>query len=162
MILTFLNNKTLRVIISLIFILFMLVVLPLIQSLNPHAWPDTMLFYSSDRFYGLIESYGHEQRSLYIILRWTFDLVYPLVYGLYFLTWILYLSQKKTLLIYPLLGIGFDYIENILATVTVGMYPKELPFLVYLMQGFSLLKWLFLLISICILIFLVYRRFKHD
>jgi hypothetical protein len=85
---SFLLNKKIYMIIIIIFILFMVLVLPLVNLLS-QQWigvsesPDTMMFYHPNDFYALMTLYGLKGRQIYIILRWTFDLVYPFVYGLF-------------------------------------------------------------------------------
>ncbi len=160
-----LSKRKIKIWLTALFGFFMLVVLPVVSMVSDSASPDTMFFYSSGRFYDLMESYGQSGRNLYIILRWTFDLVYPLVYGLFFMMIMIALNSKIKFLFFPILGVIFDYLENTVATINVGIYPKEVDFLVYLMQVFSLMKWLSLLITVALIIYLLMNRlrsYRHD
>ncbi|MCF7923474.1 MAG: hypothetical protein K9L64_00025 [Candidatus Izimaplasma sp.] len=167
----FVSKKTL-LISTIFFVLFMIIVLPTINWLNNHyigvlESPDTMLFYSSRTFYLLMEEYGESGRNLYILLRWTFDLVYPLVYGLFFMTLLIYLMEKlkkyyNWMLSFALLAVITDYLENIFSTVNVAIFPKEIPTLVYIMQGASLLKWLFIVFTVISLIHLTFLLIKKH
>ncbi len=42
--------------------------------------PDISFFYTSDDLYDLAARYGENGRQTYIVMRWTFDLVWPIVY----------------------------------------------------------------------------------
>ncbi len=72
-----------------VFVTFMIVVLPQ-QAQKAEAYsggtsPDTSYIYSAGDLYQMAEDYGAEGRAAYIYARFTFDLVFPLVYG-FFLT----------------------------------------------------------------------------
>jgi hypothetical protein len=77
----------------------MIAVLPLVNLLSQH-WigvsesPDTIMFYHPNDFYALMILYGVKGRRIYIILRWTFDLVYPFAYGLLLYASLLKFNQK--------------------------------------------------------------------
>jgi hypothetical protein len=118
--------------------------------------PDTSFFYQASEFYQTLSVIGQAGRSYYIIIRWTFDLLYPIVYGV-FLTQILLKvkAQKKHLLILPFVMVVFDYIENSIATLLVVIFPTELPIMVYILQAFSFLKW----ISFIIIFMTIYRSY---
>ena len=163
------------IIITIIFVLFMIIVLPLINWLNINyigemASPDTMLFYSAEKFYLLMDNYGSSGRNLYIILRWTFDFIYPLVYGVFLLSWLLFLMDKlnkiyKWMIYLVMFAVTMDYLENIFASINVGIYPKEIPLLVYIMQVSSFLKWLsliFIIINILVLSFIFIKKSKFS
>ncbi len=159
---TFLLNKKIYMIIIIIFILFMVVVLPLVNLLS-QQWigvsesPDTMMFYHSSDFYALLTLYGLKGRQIYIVLRWTFDLVYPFVYGLFLYASLLKFNQKIKFLLLPIFGVVFDFLENITATINVAVFPKEFNFLVYIMQGFSFLKWFFIILSFILLLYFLVK-----
>lgn len=165
------KSRKILMISSIVFGVFMVVVLPMISYINQRYIgvsfsPDTSFFYTSHHFYQMIDLYGDQGRNLYIIIRWTFDLIYPLVYGL-FLIMVLYhvhmnKSKAMTLLWFPLLGVIFDYGENIVATILIGVFPKQLNALVYMMQVFSLLKWLFIGLSLVMIFYQLYRMIRQK
>ena len=43
--------------------------------------PDMSFFYTSDELYQMAEAYGQAGREAYIRARFTFDLIWPLVYA---------------------------------------------------------------------------------
>ncbi|NIV29382.1 MAG: hypothetical protein GWN58_07700, partial [Anaerolineae bacterium] len=74
----------------LIFLLFSALVLPqqatkAEEETGSSDSPDTSFFYSPSDLYRMAESYGEQGRQAYIRARFTFDLVWPLVYT-FFLT----------------------------------------------------------------------------
>jgi len=147
-----------------IFILFMIFVLPQ-QSQKAEAYsggisPDTSYSYSTDDLYQMAEAYGAEGRAAYIHARFTFDLVFPLVYFLFLTTavsWCLARifpkgSRWRLLNLFPFAGAVFDYLENISASVVMGRYPALTPVIDFLAPVFTLVKWLFVDGSFAILI----------
>ncbi|HAE22034.1 MAG TPA: hypothetical protein DCG47_06900 [Spirochaetaceae bacterium] len=107
----------------------------------PGASFDTSLFYTPAEAIERAVSYGEEGRSAYIFDRWTFDLVFPLIYGLFMLSaWAFSLKRlapggaitdrvragaEKSgeakpgyrWLLVPALGIAFDFAENSAVTL---------------------------------------------
>jgi hypothetical protein len=157
-----------------VFVLFMIFVLPA-QSRNAEAYsggtsPDTSYFYSADDLYCMAEAYGAEGRAAYIRARFTFDLVFPLVYG-FFLTatigWSLARaasenSRWRLLNLFPLAGALFDYLENVSTALVMGRYPDPTPVVASLAPLFTALKWFFVngsfVILVAALLFALGRR----
>lgn len=161
-----LNKKSILVITSVIFVLFMAVVLPWINYLNGiyigvSMSPDTSLFYSPSAFYQMLYDYGQEGRNFYILIRWTFDLIYPFVYGLFLVVAFIHVKKenlKYYMILLPILGVIFDFLENISATILIAIYPSQSNLLVYILQIMSFLKWLFLGISIVLLLIYTIKK----
>jgi len=70
---------------TVVFILFTALVLPRqaaeAESISSGAGsPDTSFWYTPDDLYRMVEAYGPAGRQAYLWARWTFDLVWPLVY----------------------------------------------------------------------------------
>jgi hypothetical protein len=115
------------------------------------ASPDTSLFYSPETLYDLAEAYGPEGREAYIRARFTFDLIWPLVYGLFLTTAISWMygvafapdSQWQRANLVPLLGIGLDYLENLSTSLVMARYPDPTPVIVWLAPVLTLAKWVF-------------------
>lgn len=167
----FFSKKLVPIISTILFILFMILVLPYINrlmqdNLGQLSSPDTMLFYSAETFYSLLLAYGEAGRSLYILLRWTFDLIYPLIYGLFFLSVLTQLMLhnhkiNKTILWIPLLAVVFDLLENTIATILMVNFPVRYNALVYILQIASALKWLMLLITIILIAYYLILRINQ-
>ena len=156
----FIYNKTttkIMIIAIIIFIVFTATLLPQVSKYTARvvgeASPDTSLVYSAQDLYDMAESYGEDGRRVYITLRFTFDLVWPFVYLFFMvtvLTRLLYDSKKpwvKYLHLLPLLGGLFDFLENIGASIVMGVYPSEILFVASATPIFTLIKWSLLGVS---------------
>lgn len=152
---------------TIIFILFLIVVLPQmseysVRVIGEFESPDTSLIYSNSDLYNMAESYGEAGRSAYIKLRWTFDLVWPFVYTLFFLLWTLKLSEyipskrgTGYLFIVPLVAMVLDFMENLGATIVMARYPLTSGLIATLTPLMTLTKWTTILASSLILIVLI-------
>jgi hypothetical protein len=113
--------------------------------------PDTSFFYSKDDLYRMADAYGEAGRAAYVRVRFTFDLVWPLVY-LFFLgtslSWSLARAlpegnRWRILNLFAVFGWLFDMFENIAASAVMLNYPSHTPVLDSLTPIFTLLKWFF-------------------
>jgi hypothetical protein len=137
-------------------ILFMVTVLPG-QAAQSQKYsgisPDTTFFYRPNQLIGAAEDYGPEGRQAYIYSRWTFDLVFPLVYVGFLATGISWFlrgqigNPKMFLNLLPLLAGVFDYLENTATTVVMTIYPEVSNLAAVLASAFSLTKWIFVFVS---------------
>jgi hypothetical protein len=155
-------NGIMVVISLLIFILFTATVLPseaarsfevgLVESI------DTSFFYSATRLYQIIASYSYEVRLLYIYQRFTFDLVWPIVYGFFIIssTWYLIKDSripfKNEIKYLPIIAVGFDFLENILVSLLMYLYPIQINLLGWIASIFTSLKWISLSASFILII----------
>ena len=139
-----------------IFLIFSVVVLPG-QSAAAAAYsgnsgsPDLSLFYSSNDLYQMAELYGSAGRDAYVHARFSFDLVFPIIYTLFLATaisWILgtitpEASPWRVLNLAPILGMLFDFFENTAASIVISRYPALSPISANLAPVFTFLKWVF-------------------
>jgi len=113
--------------------------------------PDMSFFYSPSELYEMAEAYGEEGRAAYIKARFTFDLVWPLVYLLFLSTAISWINKKsfregswwQGVNLVPLLGATFDYLENVATSVVMWRYPGQTAVVVLLAPVFTMVKWVF-------------------
>lgn len=138
-----------------IFLIFMALVLPR-QAADAKAWtagapqPDTSLFYSAADLYAMAEAFGPEGRQAYIRARFTFDLIWPLVYGLFLVTAISWLASRafaetgpaRQLNLLPVAAVALDYLENVATAVVMARYPAPTPIVSDLAPLFTLVKWI--------------------
>jgi hypothetical protein len=138
-----------------IFMLFMVLVLPR-QAASAEAAaggvgsPDTSFLYSTDDLYRFADAYGEQGRKAYVRARFTFDVIFPLVYG-FFLTvtvsWVFARSFRpgvwRRLNVVPLLGVLFDLLENASTSLVMLRYPQPTQVIDKLAPAFSLVKWVF-------------------
>lgn len=140
----------------LIFVLFTVLVLPAQSARAPGGdaetgSPDTSFFYSSSDLYRMAEAYGHQGRSSYIRARLTFDVIWPLVYLLFLgatISWVYSRafaagSWQRWANLAPVLGVIFDYFENIATSLVMWRYPDATPVIDILAPFFTALKWIF-------------------
>jgi hypothetical protein len=139
-----------------IFTMFTALVLPA-QSSQAEAdsggagSPDTSLFYSPQELYRLAEDYGPQGRAAYVRARFTFDLIWPIVYAFFLSTAISWVyarafasnSWLQRANLVPLIGLLFDYLENISTSLVMLRYPDPTPVVAWLAPVFTLLKWTF-------------------
>ena len=106
------------------------------RLLRPAGVPVRLILHFSipaSDLYQMAEAYGQQGRQAYIRARFTFDLVWPIAYGLFLTTAISWLLSKALpdgsrwhlLNIAPVLGMLFDYLENIGASTGDGPLPAE-------------------------------------
>jgi len=138
-----------------VMIFFMIIVLPgqaasAEQNAGDSISPDTSFFYAPGDLLQAAEEYGEKGRQAYIQARWTFDLIYPLVYISFLVTGISWFFRN---LVHSAEWIGFsnllpvaaglfDYLENIGASLVMALYPTQLSAIALLTSIFSALKWL--------------------
>jgi hypothetical protein len=158
----------------LIFIGFMVWVLP-DQSTKAESYtgevssPDTSLYYTPNQLYKMAEVYGEEGRSAYITARLTFDFVWPLVYTLFLSTSISLMVNSGGISgkfwqqanLFPILGLIFDYLENITAAIVMARFPNRTPVVDLLAGIFTSLKWLWIGLSFIILVIVGILFLRH-
>jgi len=112
---------------------------------------DLQLFYTPDKVYGMIEAYGEETRASYRLFEMTGDIIYPIVYTLFFSLFITWSFQRgfpsnsgmQKLNVVPFGSWLFDLLENICIVIMISIYPSTPAALAWLSAIFTLIKWLF-------------------
>jgi len=136
--------------------------------------PDLSLYYSSTELYQIAESYGEDGREDYIRVRFTFDLIWPLVYGFFLvatLSWLLKFAfpaestwQRANLV--PVLGVLFDYLENISTSLVMGRYPAQTPVVDWLAGIFTAFKWITIggsfVILVVVLVLAIWKNISRE
>lgn len=123
--------------------------------------PDTSFFYSPDDLYKMAGAYGEQGRKAYVQARFTFDLIFPVVYTLFLVTAVSWSfgkafpadSRWQHANLVPLLGMLFGYLENIAASVVMVRYPASTGVTGALAPVFTMLKWSVIGASFALLIF---------
>jgi hypothetical protein len=139
--------------------------------------PDMSFTYTPGELYEMAESYGVQGRAAYIQARFTFDLIWPLVYTLFLGTTISWTFKRtvisKSLLVWlnlaPLMGMALDYAENIATSIVMYRYPIPTDILATLAPIFTTTKWIFvagsfglLLIGILTVIWHSFRKHSGE
>lgn len=148
-----------------VFLLFIVLVLPGQASkaeadASSAESPDMSFYYTAEDLYQMADAYGEEGRGVYVRARFTFDLIWPLVYAIFLITGISWVYQRSFALgslwqranIMPLLGALFDYLENISTSVVMVRYPSPTAVLDMLAAIFTMLKWVFVIGSFALLL----------
>lgn len=139
-----------------VFLIFSAVALPS-QSAAADAYsgssgsPDLSLFYSPKDLYQMAEQYGSAGRDAYVHARFSFDLVFPIIYTLFLATAISLIfgtitpeaSPWRMLNLAPIMGMLFDFFENTAASIVISRYPGLSPIPANLAPVFTFLKWVF-------------------
>jgi hypothetical protein len=137
------------------FLLFSALVLPAQSAHAPGAGdvgsPDTSLIYTPSDLYRMAEAYGEEGRAAYVRARWTFDVIFPVVYTAFLATAISWLTRRafaprslwQRANLVPVLGALFDYLENSATSLVMQRYPLRTPVIDTLAPLFTFTKWLF-------------------
>ena len=139
-----------------LFLIFTILVLPR-QTANAElnnagaGTPDLSFYYSSDELYRMADAYGEQGRQTYLQARWTFDLLWPVVYTVFLSTAISWLfkpgfsvgSRWRIANVVPLIGMLFDYLENISTSLVMLRYPQPCLLGATLAPIFTSLKWIF-------------------
>ena len=164
----YLNITTKQVIvIGAVFVLFTALALPSIAKytadmIGVSESPDTSFSFDINGLYSLLQSYGKDGRRFYIVMRWTFDVVWPFIYTVFLVGTIAYLSRRSNCkfgfkpLYVPIFAVMFDFLENIFATIVMAIYPTEVDLFGYLLFISSIIKWGLISFSfIIVVVFLI-------
>jgi hypothetical protein len=148
-----------------LFLLFSVLVLPgqstiAEQVAGDAGSPDTSFYYSAGDLYQMAEAYGEQGRSDYIRARFTFDLIWPLIYTLFLVTSIGWFygkafppgSRWQWANLAPLFGALFDYLENVSTSLVMARYPDQTAVVATLAPVFTMLKWILLGVSFALLV----------
>lgn len=138
----------------LIFLLFVALVLPRQASLGSAQGgdaeiPDLAFYYSATDLYRMAADLGPQGRADYIQARFTFDLVWPLVYTFFLVTTTSQVSRRafpadsplRRINLLPVLGMLGDYLENISTSIVMWRFPEEAPLAAWSAGVFTALKW---------------------
>ena len=112
---------------------------------------DLQMFYTPEKVYGMITSYSAEVRASYRVFEMTGDIIYPIVYTLFFSLLITWLFQRgfapnNKMQKYNVVPFGmwlFDLFENIGIVTMLSVYPSTPAVVAWLATVFTLTKWLF-------------------
>lgn len=122
------------------------------QAVNPEAGPlDLMFFYTPEQAYSLIASYGDQGRAAYRTGELTLDILYPIIYTLFFSLLITWLFQRgfdpqariQRLNIVPFGALLFDLLENASIVSMLSLYPSTPAGLAWAAAIFTMTKWLY-------------------
>jgi hypothetical protein len=122
---------------------------------------DLMLFYTPDKAFAMIEKYGEAGRALYMKIELTADILYPIIYTLFYgllLSWLMQRAYKpeskmQKLNAMPAGAWLFDLLENVSIVSMLSVYPSQPSVLAWLTMIFGSLKWAFAIGSMALSLF---------
>jgi hypothetical protein len=122
---------------------------------------DLMFFYSPAQAFAMIEKYGATGRDIYLKIELTADIIYPIVYTLFYgllLSWLFQRgfasnSPVQKLNVVPVGAWLFDLLENIAIVSLLTAHPSQPAALAVLAMLFGTGKWLFAFASIGLALF---------
>jgi len=111
---------------------------------------DLMFLYTPEKAFAMLDKYGEAGRALYMKIELTADIIYPIVYTLFYgllLSWLFQRAFKpdSPMQKYNVVIIGawlFDLLENVGIVSMLAMYPNQPAILAWLTMIFGSLKWL--------------------
>lgn len=112
---------------------------------------DLQFFYTPEKVYSMVSAYGAAGRIFYRTFEMTGDIVYPIIYTLFFsllLTWLFRRgfagdSRWQGLNVLPFGALLFDLLENVCIVTMLTLYPATPAPLAWLATGLTMIKWSF-------------------
>lgn len=122
---------------------------------------DLQLFYTPEKVYSMVTAYGEAGRANYRAFELTGDIIYPIVYTLFFALLITWLFQRglarnsrmQKMNVVPLGGWLFDLFENLGIVSMLSLYPSTPAALAGITALFTVVKWLFAAATIVLILF---------
>ena len=118
-----------------IFFLFTILVLPGQAANSEYAdvrTPDLSFYYSPAELVEIAGQLGAQGRADYIRARFTFDVIWPLVYAFFLITSLSWLfaplpesSRFRFVNLIPFWGMVFDFLENLATSWVMFRYPAQ-------------------------------------
>lgn len=117
---------------------------------------DLMFFYNPAQAFEMMDKYGEAGRSIYMRIELTADIIYPIIYTLFYgllLSWLFQRAFKpdSKMQKWNVMPVGawlFDMLENTGIVSMLMMYPSKPEVLAWLTMLFGSLKWAFFVITI--------------
>lgn len=159
---TYATWRNVLILIGIIALINILLVLSFGQ--NPDFKPlDLQLSYTPEEAYAWISGYSDSERSMYLLIELTLDILYPVVYSFAICFALFLFFGKPKLAQLPLLLIFLDLIENGFIVFVLLNYPTKHDWLVQMASFFTSSKWTLAAISFTLLLlgairFLFMRR----
>ncbi|KAF0130106.1 MAG: Uncharacterized protein FD155_1892 [Bacteroidetes bacterium] len=131
---------------------------------------DVRLWYSEEDVFELFQSLGNQGRAIYFYQVAVIDMIYPLVYGFLLFLIIrllsnryLFFKQHSVFVYFPLMAASADILENLNTVLMLYLFPKVIDILCFIGSIFSFSKWLLVVFSILIIMFIpVFQVIKHS
>ena len=159
------SNGRLTLIAVVVFFLFTALVLPgqasqAEDSSGGAGTPDLSFTYTPADLYRWADQYGEAGRIEYVRARFTFDIVWPLIYGFFLMTTTSWLfnqalaanSRWRLYNLSALLAMYFDFLENVSTSLVMYRYPQVTYIIDWLAALFTPVKWILVGVSFGLMI----------
>ena len=121
---------------------------------------DLMFFYTPQQAFEMMDKYGEAGRAIYLRIELTADIIYPVIYTLFYGLLISWLFQRafkpeSPMQKWNVMPVGawfFDLLENVGIVSLIGMYPSSSEPLAWLTMLFGSLKWGFFVVTIVLVL----------
>jgi len=131
---------------------------------------DPQIFYTPEKVYSMVAAYGEAGRANYRTFELTGDIIYPIIYTLFFALLVTWLFQRglasdspvQKLNIVPLGSWPFDLLENLGIVTMLSIYPSTPAAAAWLTAMFTLVKWIFAGITIVLILIGFVMAFKNG
>lgn len=161
------NRWSLSIMGGLLFV-FMFFLVPsvygrLSNGISPCRALDTYLYYTPDQALEVLRCFG-PSRGTYLIVELSLDLIYPVVYTIFFIMVLTALLKDIKIMpgstnvqgihllpLLPILAWLFDLLENLGISGMITLFPDFPQWLAMVASGCTLLKWVFVLNTIVII-----------
>lgn len=129
---------------------------------NPNLKPlDLQFTYSPEKAYELIGAYSEAERFNYIVVELTLDVIYPIVYALFFSFLLFLLHKDLQIAKFPFIIVILDFIENGGIVMLLLNYPKEMYGVARFTSVFTTMKWITLGLTLVLILWGVSKKFKR-
>jgi hypothetical protein len=131
---------------------------------------DLMFFYTPEKAFDMMKKYGEQGRAIYMRIELTADLIYPVVYTLFFGLLISWLFQRgfrpeSPMQKWNVMPVGawfFDLLENIGIVTMLTMYPAQPAAFAWLTMILGSIKWAFAFASILLVLMGLVRALMNG
>lgn len=121
---------------------------------------DLMFFYTPAEAFAMIDKYGEAGRAIYWKIELTADIIYPIIYTLFYgllLSWLMqraFRSDSKMMKmnIMPVGAWFFDMLENVGIVSMLTMYPAKPAVMAWVTMLFGSLKWGFFAVTVVLVL----------
>jgi hypothetical protein len=121
---------------------------------------DLLFFYTPAEVFSMVDSYGEDGRASYLTHELTIDVIYPIVYTLFFALLITWLFQRgfspgsrmQKLNVVPFGAFLFDMLENVCIMIMLSAHPSQPVIVAWLGTVFTMIKWLFAVATILLIL----------
>lgn len=128
--------------------------------------PELMASYNLDSFYNVLNVLGVAGRRAYLRNLVILDIVFPLLYAGFLMAFLAKLLKSlpsfgarwRFVLYIPVFTACFDLLENGAIMLLILFFPRQIPFLVSIANGFTNMKWNGFNLCLLLVVALVIRR----